>query len=588
MFSDEPTLARSFFAGDYDEVLAASADRPEFAAHPLAIGSLALVGRLDEAQIATSLLTRRAQQCPDNLSVKNELTAARFFLCAGYCHAGRLPLAMAAARQNLPAVVSSSAVNRFFACQGLGLARYFEGQMGRAALFAKRALRSAMEAGLPYARLLALDLRGHILVQTGHLYAGLRLLRQAEQLAFGLGFGPNAETIAAGILDYEIGRRLPGALERIHKLESAARNTRVAFFARRNALCELAWVRALEGKRDLAEAALREVIQIALPDADRRGRMRVLLAQGAVQRLSYGTLAADPMFSEARRMAGNDPALRVELAFAENSLSRRTGPDDGMAALARKTGMQRAEVARRLSAGEPNEGVPLEDRLSEVFLMLQTMGAREKLFFLIRESLLGLTPLVLGLEPGRRIVLAGRHLLTENHGEVALCAIPSGPSLRLLEELAQKPRTREALMRAVWGIGNYVPHRHDPTLHTAVTRLRAALAPRSDWVVTTSDGYGLASDVDLVVLDSLSSPHKIICGQRVSDTRTNRRSRALAVIAESREASCAEIADKLELSPASALRLLSSLIASDELVRVGKGKATRYRISSHHPQGAPP
>jgi DNA-binding winged helix-turn-helix (wHTH) protein len=200
---------------------------------------------------------------------------------------------------------------------------------------------------------------------------------------------------------------------------------------------------------------------------------------------------------------------------------------------------------------------------------------------LVNEHLLGLVPWSLGLDPGRRIYLTEQAVLTEDHGMVSVHRYPSGPSIRVLRELTDGPKTNAALLGSVWNLRTYSPSRHDPTLHTAVARLRAALAPRAEWVVTTRHGYQLAPDVELVVVgDELDvhAPDRIEAADAGMTAVSDRESHILEIIGRRRVASSTELAQDLRVSDATALRSLRALVGDRKIHRTGRGKSTRYSL----------
>ncbi len=571
-----PDLERLFYEGCYDRILAATLRTQAGDLNPFVVGALAFSGRLDEAEITGRLILS------DETRDEVDAVAVRFFLCAGACHAGLLGKALKWAKSNIGALGAPNPRSRFFGYQGLGLVRYFEGRMARSRRFTLRALSAAIEAQFPYGRLLALDLRGHALVQTGQVFSGLRLLQQAEHLAADLGFVANAQTIQVAEQVYRLRYRVPSPGDALARLEQLARSPSVSFFARRNALLELVWQHAFRSDVPTAELCLNEAARIALPDEDRRGRVRGLLARAVLLMLSEGRVAAVPYLEEARRIAQEDPSLRVEVLFVEAAVVRaeRPGIASELGHLAHKTGIDRARIAQELALGSRSTCLPLEDRLGELLLNLPSMPPEMRVVHLVHEHLAGLVPWSLNLNPGRRIYLTETSLLTEDHGRLSVHKHPSRPSVRVLRELATGPKTNAELMSSVWNLSSYSPSRHDPTLHTAVARLRAGLAPNGEWILTTDRGYQLASDVELVLVgDRLQVYAMGTVGDEVElESASERESHILEILGRRRAASSTELAEDLRVSDATALRSLRALVATGKLHRTGRGKGTRYSL----------
>ncbi len=571
-----PDLERLFYEGCYDRILAATLRTQAGDLNPFVVGALAFSGRLDEAEITGRLILS------DETRDEVDAVAVRFFLCAGACHAGLLGKALKWAKSNIGALGAPNPRSRFFGYQGLGLVRYFEGRMARSRRFTLRALSAAIEAQFPYGRLLALDLRGHALVQTGQVFSGLRLLQQAEHLAADLGFVANAQTIQVAEQVYRLRYRVPSPGDALARLEQLARSPSVSFFARRNALLELVWQHAFRSDVPTAELCLNEAARIALPDEDRLGRVRGLLARAVLLMLSEGRVAAVPYLEEARRIAQEDPSLRVEVLFVEAAVVRaeRPGIASELGHLAHRTGIDRARIAQELALGSRSTCLPLEDRLGELLLNLPSMPPEMRVVHLVHEHLAGLVPWSLNLNPGRRIYLTETSLLTEDHGRLSVHKHPSRPSVRVLRELATGPKTNAELMSSVWNLSSYSPSRHDPTLHTAVARLRAGLAPNGEWILTTDRGYQLASDVELVLVgDRLQVYAMGTVGDEVElESVSERESHILEILGRRRAASSTELAEDLRVSDATALRSLRALVATGKLHRTGRGKGTRYSL----------
>jgi len=571
-------LEHLFYEGSYERILTFTANRQAGLLDPFVVGALAFTGRLDEAEI-TGRLVISDDSCPDA-----EAVAVRFFLCAGACHAGTLDKAMKWARQNTDAIRAVDARSRFFAYQGFGLVRYFEGRMDRSRRFARRALSASIEAGFPYGRLLALDLRGHALIQTGQVSSGLRLLEQAERLALDLGFVANAKTIEVAENIYRVRCRVQNTEDTLSRLRELAHSSIVSFFARRNAFLELAWQQTLKGQIQAAEESLNDAARIALPDSDRRGRARALLARTVILELSQGRTASIPYLEEARRIAQEDASLHAEVLFVEAAILRtaRAGLAAELEMLASATGIERAAIARSLAGpAATSRSLPSEDRLGELLSSLRSMTPKARVVHLINEQLLGLVPWSLGLAPACRIYLTGQSVLTEDHGTVSVRRFPSGPSIRVLRQLAEGAKTNASLIASVWNLSAYSPSRHDPTLHTAVARLRAALALQAEWVLTTEHGYQLAPGVELVTVgDELETyaPEEIDAAHGGTREISDRESHILEIIGRRRVASSAELAQDMRVSDATALRSLRALVADGKLRRTGRGKSTRYSL----------
>ncbi len=566
----DKSLEFLLFSGDYDGVIARSSVACDVASMPAQVGALALSGRLDEAESVFRGLERSAEAL-------DAVLEGRFFLIAGLCHAGHVDKALRLLGPHVSALPRTAGRSRFWIWQGVALVRFFEGRFRRARAAARRALASAVQASFPYARVLALDLMAHVLMHTGELHAGARLLEQAASLAAVLGYEDNTRTLRTSAVVYELSYLLAPIEEATQRAESALAQPGVSYFARRNGLIELATAWALRGEAARASAALEEARRIALPGSDRRAKTRWLIAQGLCCALSRGPAAAREIFDEARVVAAEQTTLVAELGFAECLF---VGPSDTLRAtlpeVARASGIARAQVALGwLRARELPAPTQLEDGLCRVLSRCRRAPPTERVNELLRAGLLGLLPWALELEPGRRLILTSDHLITEDHGTVARRAAPTGPSRRLLEVLGGGFQSREDLVQTVWGLGRYNAAKHAAVVNTAMSRLRPALAD-SSWVVTHESGYHLAEGVELVILADASAAPRVNAPS--APPAPLEETKVLEHLAREGPSSSAEVARALRMSPSSALRLLRRLVTEGRVARAGTGRATRYEL----------
>jgi DNA-binding transcriptional ArsR family regulator len=195
----------------------------------------------------------------------------------------------------------------------------------------------------------------------------------------------------------------------------------------------------------------------------------------------------------------------------------------------------------------------------------------------VAAGFLGLVPWALSRPPGRRILITGQQLISENLGRVHVQPTPHRPVLKLLLALRQGYRSRAELLAEVWGIQRFVPSRHTPTLHTAVSRLRLALG-EPEWVLTRDDGYALFEGVEVLDWAQLEETPSASAAPP-----PDARARVLELIRSSGEAGTSEVASTLGLSASTVLRLLRGLAEEGLLIRDGSGRSTRYRCSPERP-----
>lgn len=614
-----PSVAQLFYAGHYAEIVRQRVDSAEDTGSPadlpFLVGALAFVGRLEEARALFSGHRRRGI-LPDAGPV---IVAARFFLGVAYCRAGRLDEAKREFSLNARAESRrGEPLARFYVLQGFGCYRYFTGRLQKAARHARWALEHAFVSNFPYGRLLATDLRGHALVQLGAVREGLSLLETARSLATSLGLPGNAAALdfALGIYRARFGVvPVKQALVELNDLLAKARPD--DSYSRRSLCMEMAVQYALAGEGDAAWGLLERLRTEHLPDGgDVRARIRFLLACANVARLRYGASSMQPFVSEARALvrAHEDITLEVDVSgmeiLATQDAEERARIRARLLELHRRTGISRAWLRDGILPGQADSVPPLgtevleEDRLGALYAAC-LRGSPELAASVIASGHWGLLPLCLKLEPGRRLMLLERRLVVEDHGNVAVLGDASDGTRSFLRALSGgERRSKDELLRVVWGIKSYRPDAHDPVIHTAVSRLRALLGVRGHWIEAASGGYQLAAGVSVMEsFSGVSAPadSPLVAEEAprpsappaVPPARPSSPGPAPSASSLSPEldaivsflvregsASSTDVATRVGVSEMTALRRLRDLVDQGVVSRSGKGKNTRYRAGS--------
>jgi DNA-binding winged helix-turn-helix (wHTH) protein len=578
----ESPLCDLIFAGDYSELLKRTVDSRSGAHQPedtpFVVGALAFSGRQDEAIAAFRWWTK---EHGDDATIA---VASHFFLGIGECRSGRYASAIAHACSTVSRSVRGDALHSFFAHQAIGLLRYFTGRARSASRHAAAARQAALEARFSYGRMLALDLLGHSLVLEGQVHAGISVLEQSAELAEALGLvasagGPRTAAAVAkaqyAVAGFD-GRREIAQLAALVSADDA--------YSRRMLLQDLAIQQAFAGDGAKARASLEAAVKIALPDGDRRARLRLSIADAIVTGFARGFPAARESLDRARGMLDPelDDGLDVELSWAA-VLARGTfrSEDDAeaerLARLARRTRIGRA----RAMASEPSE----EDRVAELLRLIErdTDAARHRI---VSNAQWGWLPRLTGDAPGRRIFLLDEEslLVVEDHGVVTPLEMPGAVLVRLLEAIATRAMQKDELLLHVWGIRVYRAERHDSLVHTTISRLRTALGPAGTWIRATDAGYAIAEGVTVLHLGAgpieeprrEAEPKAPPVRQKAGD---DRKERVLRLV-QKEPLSTSEIATALKISEMTAFRLLTAMAKDGLLERTGQGKRTRYRVPS--------
>jgi DNA-binding CsgD family transcriptional regulator len=609
----ESPLCELVFAGRYTELLKQTVDSRSGAHQPddtpFVVGALAFSGRQDEAIAAFRWWTR---EHGDDATIR---AASHFFLGIGECRSGRYASAIGHARAIVGASVWGDPLHTFFAHQAIGLLRHFIGHVRSAARHATLARQAALEARFSYGRMLALDLLGHALVLEGQIHAGIAVLEQSADLAESLGLfanagGPRTATAAYRARYGVAGFDAPKALAKLVaslKPEDA--------YSRRMLLAELAIQQAFAGDGAGARASIDDAARIALPDGDRRAKVRLLVADAIVTGFARGRAIAAEKLTLARGMLDRelDDGLDVEVTWgaalvrgalragAERSYSSASSRERSYSSassrersridlLAQRTGAGRARMMAADSGALASLDPHGEDRIAGLVGLFE-LDPDEARHRIVSQSLWGWLPRLFGVEPGRRIFLlhAESLLVVEEQGVMTALEMPGAVLVRLLEAIAGRAMQKDELLAQVWGIKTYRAERHDSLVHTTTSRLRTALGPAGAWIRATDAGYAIAAGVTLMHVGSDLSGHvspsaddrprppsSAETRQKASETR---REHVLRLV--SREPlSTSEIAVALRISEMTAFRLLAAMAKDGVLERTGQGKRTRYRVPS--------
>jgi tetratricopeptide (TPR) repeat protein len=602
----ETELARWFFAGRYADVIAASYDRGrEIAAADVGfmVGALTFVDRVDDARGAFEVWRARAGAAPD----PRTLAACRFFLGLAWARAGYFDRALALlVAEGFRARHDPDPWVRALVFQGLACQCYFTGRYPGAAANALRAVQAAHEAGFVYAVMLATDMRGHSLVQMGQLQRGIALLEQANKQARRLGLTNNAYAVDTSIATY-VTRFVPNA-EALDRVEALLRRRSHDSYSRRALLTEVAVQRALRGRCAEALEALEAADRDALRGDTRRGKVTSLLARLWVTRWQLGTASCRALIDQARELIEpRDVAFRAELLGFEILVARAAGDGDrveraldALRALWRttqhftaKSALGQFDSERRASAFDEDAVTPILRAVAQ-----RDLGALSRI---VSIGLLGVIPELLGLVPGRRMILIPSEdlLLLEDHGNVIVRHRPPRWCPALLRILASGDASKERIVAGLWGLRSYHPELHDPPVRTTIHRLRTFLQPHVNWIEVSDTGYRMTVPVHLVagpeppIVDAAPlweegevprlAAHRDPLPPRGSASALEPHQLIYQRLDEVEQASVPELARALELSNSTVLRALRALIDERRVESVGFARATRYRLRA--PEG---
>lgn len=467
---------------------------------------------------------------------------------------------------------------------------YYRGQFSRAIIWARRALRRALKVGNSYIHLLALEMLGHALVQTGRWQSGLHLLREVRQLAHHREFVELAETVEAAILRYEAESGFRAAqvvLELRRKIETIASED---IYSRSNLVLELARQLIYRGRWSEARQLL-----------DREAPRIYSLEERRIETLLQLRLA------ELADLMGDEPALVHFLRSARRCLVRVADRHFELRILiaevqwqTRYQGRVSSETRERILALSRDFPSLRNDRLLAFEGLIPPVAAahgEDPFFDLLEETkrtperglekilesgYLGLWPRLKGLPPGKEALIVRRdhRILWVSREGVNLSNEP-WPSLplRLLRRLAQSGAGKEELIQDVWKLA-YDPLRHDSLIYSGLATVRRLLGEVGDWIQNSDTGWTLKGEV-LWMDEASSVPSPSLLRRReelIPDLEglNFRQIQALRQLPARESWDIRSYQAVFSVSHMTAWRDLDALFRSGFLRRVGRGRATRY------------
>lgn len=576
------TVARTFFAGQYEEVLAQTIDSSRGGASSedmaFTVGALAFVGRLTEAEVLADSMLRAGSA--------RSIAASGFFLAVAHSRAGKVEDGRRALAEAERATRGRrDAWSRAFLWQAIACCHFFQSDFARAELATTHALRNAQVAQLAYGQLLANDMRGHLLLRRGRFLEGMRVLQRARQQAQQLDFVSNAHAIE---ISHEIARAALAPWKQSCEILEALLGQEHAqdTYSRRAILLELATRYAFLGDAARAWELTEECAQYCASDP--RATAALYCARAHVTRASQGGAAAAEWTRRAVETLPPDiDAVReAEIAALQLQEARRIG--DAHAATTARDRLERsyADGLYRAGAwlyalGETSAFEPAEGDLATPAMRAARLRPVAEL---VDTGLLGLLAENIGEPPGRRLHLLPDAMIIEDHGDLERLPGLSPRCRQVLEAIARGRGGREDLLDAVWGLRSYRAERHDAVIKTTVSRLRAALGCGGRWIVTESAGYGLVSGVELRRDGHapMATEHSI---SPDAGTGNERQRKILEAILRAEVASLAPLARRLGIPKRTLTRELTALKTLGLVERHGKGPATRYRLAARVLEG---
>lgn len=581
-----------FMAGHYRSVVEELLDRKNASArgrkeHIVSlIGSLSFLGRMEEAADLFDLVVSRS---------KNPLllTASRFFLAIGWARRSEYERARSLFELN-ERQAGGSPHQKFFVHQGRVFYLFYTGRLDSCLAEAEAARKWAIASRDLFARCLATDAIGSVLVGHGDIHLGITRLKEARDFARKIGNHSLASAIEVSVLLYECEYGLHG--DSVSRLEKAleARRTEDSF-SQGNLSLELARQYTLRGRFAEAAKALEAAAENIYANQNRRQeiRLNLRLAELAGRRGEFFQARHFLWFS--RRLLHREVDSSFELAaigierklcLAEGKTAEALSLEQKWNALGEFYSTRDRNLRNRLGLKPSGRENP-EDRVHVILSQVALAPTIEKrLTPLLEAGFLSEASLTLRLPPARKAIA----LLPKNMGlliqsseriewkEGALSSLQA----KLLRALAEgKELSKEALVRKIWGY-TYAPLRHDSMVYAALSGLRKALGNAGAWLHPTENGYRLDAFVAVVTEKAEESAQGAPALSGMSEAVSHLNHRQIEILEWIRTVRFVSVSDcrkRFGTSEITALRDMDGLRKEGFVVRTGKARATRYSLA---------
>lgn len=586
-----------FYQGRYQELLSRTIDSKagvvEDADLPFVIGALTFRGRMVEADHLFGV--RRARFCPVSIFV------ARFFLGVGHCRRSSYKESLRLFSQNLrEGARSKNPVVRFYAWQGVAFHRLFSERYRRCFEAAKKALAAALEGNFLYGKALASDILAHSQVLPGHASAAMRSFNDAKGYAKLLGDGGILQAVETAQLIHSAMYGL-NPTDDLARLESlCAQHSEEDDYSKARLLMELGRLKTLRGDARGAWTALNEACRMIYASNNRRYSIQINLHYAYLLHLQGEQHQALNLVRNAEKEL--DPRLDRSLEFAVLGLEKRICQHMDESGLFKCPKFQEQRYAG-LTAGQERSGKVINQRIVDrdrnVFQSHRLLGddplgdlidlcytnkddAARKiaetgyhgLFLQLVPQAIGKKMLYFDLVPGSIVVM--------NKGNVDYLMNNASSVIRsIAKELIQGEVSKQELIERVWGY-KYNALRHDSLVYRSISRFRQMLGANATWLEATATGYRLASDVSVQFHKSEAlvapRPAAVVPEPAATDGMNYRQIKILERLQTEDYINVKVCQTLFDVSEITARRDLSELFKNSLVNRIGKGRATRYKL----------
>jgi hypothetical protein len=588
-----------FYRGQYAEILKNSVDSKSWlkteSELPYVIGALSFTGRMEEARLLAEVVFHR--------EVISNIIKTRFFLGLGLTRLSEYSQANKLFAANLNEVRRQSLEpsDLFFVYQGISFYRYYCGQFSAAKKASDVAFIAAFKMNDLYGKVLSTDIRSHILIQLGDTATGFELMNRAQALAENLQNGSIVMAIQISRMNYRarLGMDPKNSLRDLfHAVSTLAPEDN---YSRAGYLLELSRQLTLRGRITEAASILDRASESIYAQQNRRQEATlnlrysyVMYCAGEYSRsLSYIRSAKRTLHPEVDRVLENE-ALGLELKVVK-ALKMDSRAEEIHRALKNNSRHESHFINQRIlsrGAAAPAPATELRhgaDPLGDLLDLLRT-DAEAGIEDLLKDEYLGLLYDVLQVDRQRPVLyidLRPGLLLSLDRGQVMASQGVTALHRKIFRALEKGAASKELLFTKAWGM-KYDPLRHDTVIYAGITSIRKLLGEKASWLETIEDGYRWRSGFEIIfhAAEDAESETAVTMPSQIREepasvaSLNHRQIQALRRLRKQEFVDVQEYKFLFGISDITASRDLSSLLQTGHVVRIGRARATRYKLKS--------
>lgn len=586
-------LRQSFYQGDYNKIVEAFDSSPSsFPEKDLSIlvGAFSILGRIIEAEGVLEKIDIDSQQ--------TQWLESKFWMAIGKVRSGNFKEAKNQFQEIADAGVKSKVPeDKFWAAQSIVFFSAYVGDYQKTEAFSMQSLKWATTCANNYFRVLALDFLGQSQIYLGKVNSGLNILSQAIKLSRKEKWKNlhHQFELSQMILSVQYGANEQGIATLEKLVQSRAYEDS---YSKGYLLLELARQRHLHGDFLGAHESLSEASKTVLKSGNRRQKIILhqrsahfsLVSKNFAQaetNLQAAQQAIDSFVDKNFEVIQCDLNYRLLLAQGKNEKANKLKAEIILLSKNSSLAMNLRILRRR---GWINaEPLGLEDLRADIIDSLHSKKPKEEiikeclqsglLYFLsdILELAHAEKSIFLNLSPGC-LSFVSKDFITHNPSPLTVL------QRKLLLAVAQGS-SKAAIIKEVWGY-EYHPLRHDNLIYSSINHLKSKFGAAEEWLVNSESRYALAPGVHFKVMGEepkakMAAP-SIEIGDSALDSNLNFRQRKIISYLNGNEyidlQECVKI---FNVSPITASRDLSYLSQSKILARVGRARATKYKLATH-------